>query len=147
MKTPKTYKSKLGKEFRIVNMTKPREGEVVFFTHEEWAWIKDQNLSSEEFDWLWKAKYEDHRHEIITKTVIAEKQKFAVEMCEKIKAMLRGNKSDSTMETQNNGTEELRPAPGKLPEGGEGDNPAKPGDHRTGWEKRAGEDDDTPRVE
>lgn len=71
------YKSKLGRLFRIAKICKPREGEVVFFSEDEWIWIKAQDLNSEQFDLLWRFKYEDYRHEIITESIRAEQKEIA----------------------------------------------------------------------
>jgi hypothetical protein len=63
----KTYKSKSGKEFRISKFPKEKEGEIVYFTEDEFMWLKSNNVSPEEFNFIHNAKLLDFRFEIITK--------------------------------------------------------------------------------
>lgn len=87
----KTYKNKSGREFRITPQPRPAEGSVVYFTQEEFTWMKGQNISTEEFEYLWLLKREDHRAQIMPE--VSEKEKStASKYCEAIREMLSKNK-------------------------------------------------------
>lgn len=98
-KESKTLKSKFGREFRLVSISRPREGSVVFLTYEEWTWIKARKLSSEEFDFILRAKADDHHHPVITDEVLEERREVAVETCKEVLAMLKAKQRVEREET------------------------------------------------
>jgi hypothetical protein len=59
------YKSKSGRKFLITKYPIPSKGDLVYFTQDEWEWMKEQKLRSEEFDALWEFKKDDHTYQMI----------------------------------------------------------------------------------
>ena len=88
----KTYKNKSGREFRITPQPRLADGNIVYFTQEEFTWMKQQNISTEEFEYLWLLKRDDCNAQIMPE--ISEKEKTtASKYCEAIREMLSKNKS------------------------------------------------------
>lgn len=88
MESPKTYKSKLGLEFRVVGFHRPADGSVVYFTENEYAWIKDQGLRPEEFKAIWCLKKDDYTYNPIPEVPIEQKtlaQKYGDEIINDLK--------------------------------------------------------------
>lgn len=90
----KNYKSKSGKEFRIVDMSKPADGNIIYLTRAEYDWIKNQHFTGSEFDFIHKAKLEDHNYRIIPEIEVKESikiaQKYSIEIIEKLKGVTSG---------------------------------------------------------
>lgn len=80
-KEPKIYKSQLGLSFSIVPYPRQSEGDVVFFTKEEFDYIKIKKFTPEEFKFAWDMKRKDCNFQVITpeekKEIQTEAQKLA----------------------------------------------------------------------
>lgn len=85
----KIYKSKLGLKFSISTTHLPEKDGVVFFRHDEWDWIKKQELSPEEFKVIWDLKKDDYQYNPVPKKEKDEASVMADRYCEEIKAMLK----------------------------------------------------------
>lgn len=79
-------KSKFGRLFNVVQIARPREGEVVFLTWDEWNWIRAQKLSSEKFDEILRARYQSHFSRIIPDSFAEERRQTALKYCGEILA-------------------------------------------------------------
>lgn len=92
----KIYKSKNNKQFRIVDFPKPAENEVIYLTRKEYDWIKEQNFTGSEFDFIHQAKIEDHMCQIIPDCEIKENVNVSEKYSTEIINMLKGriNKND-----------------------------------------------------
>lgn len=98
----KTYVSKGGKSFRIVDMPKPADGDIIYLTRAEYDWIKNQHFTGSEFDFIHQAKLEDYCYRIIPETEVKESIKIAQKYSREIIDKLKGGTSGSTGEGQNN---------------------------------------------
>lgn len=56
---------KFGKKFGISIMPQQGTDDHVMFSSDEWLWLKDQNLTQEQFDYIWNTKRQDFRAQII----------------------------------------------------------------------------------
>lgn len=90
----KTYKSKNGKEFRIVDISKPADGNIIYLTRAEFDWIKSQDFQNDEFDFIHQAKLENYTYRIIPETEVKESikisQKYSEEIINKLKGVTNG---------------------------------------------------------
>jgi len=86
----RTYKSKAGLLFHI-GIPAPFKENTVTFSPEEFSWLKDKNLSLDEFAFLWNAKRDDFRYEMIPsqETIKSEKisDKYASEIINQLKGV------------------------------------------------------------
>ena len=90
----KTYKSKEGLQFRISPNHLPSDGEIVYFTANEYEWIKQQGLNSDEFRVLWLMKKEDFRYNPIPESEIDKSCSIGIRYAQEIKRMLKGGLKD-----------------------------------------------------
>jgi len=88
----KTYKSKSNKQFKIGKFHAPFHMDVVTFTEEEFQWMKDQHLTTDQFDFLWLAKKENFRYPIIPDKHIEESEKVSDKYSREIIELLKGVK-------------------------------------------------------
>lgn len=58
----KVYKSKNGLKFALCEQPTPTKDETVFFTAAEFSWIKAQNFTAKQFEFVWQAKKEDFNY-------------------------------------------------------------------------------------
>lgn len=91
----KTYKSKLGKEFRISDFPKPADKEIIYLTPREFEWIKSSGVTAAEFDYIHGAKLEDHNAQIIPETQKSKPKELADLYCSTIIKKLKGGINDS----------------------------------------------------
>ncbi len=84
----KIYSLKSGKRISISPMPRPREGDVVFFTKEEWAYIKAMGWTDEHKLFLWNAKYDNFRYPIIPEKGLTEAG-MGARYCREILASLK----------------------------------------------------------
>lgn len=89
----KIYKYR-GLEFRISDIARPAEMDIVYFTSGEWAWIKPQNLSYDAFKILWLMKKQDHRHPIVPEKELSEAARLANYYAPKCMELFRGKKEN-----------------------------------------------------
>lgn len=87
----KIFTSKLGLKFSISAVPRPGEGDVVFFTEEEWIWIKSKGLSPEEFKCLWYLKKEDFRYNPIPEREDKRAEDLAKKYASEIIGKLKGS--------------------------------------------------------
>jgi hypothetical protein len=87
----KIYTSKLGLKFAIDPIQKPCADDVVFFTPNEYEWIRQQNLSSDEFKALWMLKRDDFRYNPIPVKDETEAARLARVYGDVIIERLKGN--------------------------------------------------------
>lgn len=77
------YQLKSGKKFSISRFPKPREGEVVYFTEEEWTYIREQRFTHAHKDFLWEAKSRNHQYSIVPEKGLTEPE-TAIRYCREI---------------------------------------------------------------
>lgn len=63
---------KSGRKISFSNLPRPREGDVVYFTQDEWRYIKEKKFSHLHKDYLWEQKHRNFRYEIIPKGWLTE---------------------------------------------------------------------------
>lgn len=85
----RVYTLKSGKQIAFSTFPKPREGSVVFFTNEEWAYIRAQGFTAAHKDFLWDQKYRDFRYPIIPEKGLTEPEVAAKYLAD-IKKIFRG---------------------------------------------------------
>jgi len=90
----KIYKSKSGKPFYISKFPAPIKDDIVTFTENEFQWMKDQCLTSDQFDFLWMAKKEDFRYPVIPQQEENKAQTIADKYCTEIINMYKGIKKN-----------------------------------------------------
>ena len=84
---------KFGKQFSITPFPKPADGNIVFFTGDEWNWFRDQeklwtpSQREEYFKFMWLAKKNDFNYQIIPDA--PDVNSMANLYAEQIKEMLR----------------------------------------------------------
>ena len=84
---------KFGKQFKIIQFSKPADGEIVYFRQDEYSWIQDQEKlwtpSQREvyFLFLWNAKLNDPWYQLLPDA--PEVNSIANLYAEQIKEMLR----------------------------------------------------------
>jgi len=90
----KTYRSKNGKQFRIVDIPKPADGQIIYLTRKEYDWISNQKFVGNEFDFIHQAKIENYTYTIIPENEVKESikiaQKYSIEIIEKLKGVNNG---------------------------------------------------------
>jgi hypothetical protein len=82
----KIYSLKGGKRFSISRTMRPPEGDVVFFTVDEWTHLKAINATDAHKQWLWEQKHRDYRHAIVPEKGLTEPE-VARKYCSEILAM------------------------------------------------------------
>lgn len=89
----KVYTSKEGLRFGISVTPKPAEGDVVFFTGEEFDWIKKQGFNAAEFKFCWESKKENHLWSPIPEVTKHLKNEMAVRYSNEIINSLKGKQA------------------------------------------------------
>jgi hypothetical protein len=89
-KKVKVYTSKNGNKFRICDVARPRDGEVVYITREIFDWLKTQNVGADEFTLVWKLIYDDYRYSPIPEEEKSEAAKLADKYGTQIIESLKG---------------------------------------------------------
>lgn len=77
------YTLKSGRKIAFSPFARAREGEVVFFSWEEWSYIRQRGFSHAVKDYLWEQKSKNPRYPVLPEKGLTEPAKV-VEHCREI---------------------------------------------------------------
>jgi hypothetical protein len=78
-----------GRRFCIVSINRPADHDLVYFTDREWAYLKSQNLSAEEFAVQHDRKRANHTYSAIPDEVELRDRATAMATCRNVLELLK----------------------------------------------------------